>query len=39
MARKIPAMDLWKAIQQNVRLLVQEAFIPSSMVEQLGAFF
>lgn len=39
MARKIPAMDLWKAMQQNVWLLVQEAFIPSSMVEQLSASF
>lgn len=32
-------MVLWKAIQQNVQLLGQEAFIPSSTVEQLSAFF
>lgn len=38
-ARRSPAMDLWKAAQQNVQLLSQEDFMPPSTVEQLSVFF
>lgn len=35
MARRSPAMDLWKAVQQNVQLLSQEDFMPPSTAECL----